>query len=294
MRAVAASASPSSSLTRAARRRRPPPWASRLPPAAWPRPRRARRRGRATRASRGRRKREGAEARAAPRALGSDRFRERDHPRLAGGIRCHRRGRQDRGDRGHVDNVRPAGRGPKPRQKCLAAQRRADEVRVDHPPPLRLGHRAHLACGTDSGGVDEQVEHLPLVSEPIAQRSPLSGMADVHPDPQHEVWRRRLGGVPAVDRVGQVDAGHMPAILHERLGERPAEAAGGAGHHGRPPGDQTPGHRCRRRSLSDMTTDRHDTGNDGRSRILRGETVEGTSEGDGTRTRGLQRDRLAL
>jgi hypothetical protein len=47
---------------------------------------------------------------------------------------------------------------PQPGDERLAPERRAEKVRVDHPPPLGGLEQAHLAGGADTRRVDDEIE----------------------------------------------------------------------------------------------------------------------------------------
>ena len=122
---------------------------------------------------------------------------------------------------------------PEPGEKCFAGQGRAEQVRVEHPPPLGLRKRANLPGRAHAGGVHQQRERRPLPAEPVVQGGPAGGVADVARMLDHA-----RGEVAGSERFGQVDRGHEPAIGSEPIDDGSTETAG------RPADD------CRRRGVA--------------------------------------------
>ena len=120
-----------------------------------------------------------------------------------------------------------------PRKKRLAAEGRADEIRIDHPPPLRFGQTANFTGGPDSCGVDEQVERRPVAAKPVVQSAPAFAIADIErrhdavtalsPGGRRKFLQQRL----AV--AGKIHERQLPASPCQFLGQGPAQTARSAG-----------------------------------------------------------------
>jgi hypothetical protein len=70
------------------------------------------------------------------------------------------------------------------------------------------------------------------------QAPPRGGVTDVEHDALESRCRDGVRGRPTVDRFGQIEGRHMPAVGQQRLGDRPAQPAG------RPGDDRSPRAGC--------------------------------------------------